>query len=140
MTSQSTGSTLARRVFLVEDHPLTRRGLETLVNYEPDLHVCGEAEDVEEAFVRISALRPDVVIVDLTLKQSNGLDLLPRLRAACPWVRTLVVSMHDQPRWIELALSAGAHGYLTKDECAAQLIHAMRAILEGRPFLTKQVQ
>ena len=138
MTGQSTGNGQAWRVFLVEDNAVVRRGIHLLVGFEPDLVVCGEAEDADEAFAQICDLRPDLAIVDLALKESSGLDLIPRLHVECPQVRILVLSMHDQPRWIELALQAGAEGYLTKDESPDQLIRAIRQVLEGKRFLSQR--
>ncbi len=83
---------------------------------------------------------PDIAIVDLTLKHGSGLDLISQLRDECPRVRILVVSMHDQAQWIVRALRAGAHGYVTKDEGPDQLINALRETLQGRRFLSRQVQ
>jgi DNA-binding NarL/FixJ family response regulator len=140
MTAPSTGAQQARRLFLVEDDPLVRRGYKLLLGLESDLDVCGEAEDADEAFVWIRDLRPDLAVVDLTLRQSNGLDLIRQLREECPQVQVLVVSMHDQTPWIEEALRAGAQGYLPKDECADQLIGAIREVLQGRRFLSPRLQ
>jgi DNA-binding NarL/FixJ family response regulator len=136
MTSQSGGKTNASRVFLVDDHPFVRRGLTVLVNFEPDLEVCGEAADVIPALAGIRDLRPDIAIVDLTLKHGSGLDLISQLRDECPRVRILVVSMHDQAQWIVRALRAGAHGYVTKDESPGQLINALRETLQGKRYLS----
>ena len=138
MTGQPGSNDPAQRVFLVEDNAVVRRGIQLLVEFEPDLVVCGEAEDADEALAKIRDLRPDLAIVDLTLKDSSGLGLIPRLRAECPQVRILVLSMHDQPRWIELALLAGAGGYLTKDESPDQLVHAIRQLLTGQRFLSER--
>jgi len=124
------------RVFLVDDQFCMRRGLSLLVSFEPDLEVCGEAEDAADAFRRICKLRPDVAIVDLELRDSNGLELIERLRVECPDVRILVVTMHDQIASIHGAFRAGAHGYLTKDESAAHLIPALHQILEGRRYFS----
>lgn len=139
MSGQSTGRQQASQIFLVEDHPGVRRGFNLLLSREPDLDVCGEAEDADEAFAQIRDLHPDLAIVDLTLKQSSGLELMAQLRAECPQVRILVVSMHDQSHWIELALRAGAHGFLPKDECPEQLVRAIRQVLEGKRFLSQRV-
>ncbi len=129
----------ASRVFLVDDHPSVRRGMSLLLSFEPSLEVCGEAEDAEDAFAQIRRLAPNLAIVDLTLKRSSGLELILQLRAECPAVKILVVSMHDEARWVELALRAGAQGYLTKDECPDQLVQAIGQVLAGRRFLSQRV-
>jgi len=113
-----------------------RRGLRLLVNLEPDLEVCGEAEDAKEALECLCEQRPDVAVVDLTLKTSSGLDLISRFRARCPQLRILVVTMHDGIDWIRGALQAGADGYLTKDQSAERLICAIRCILAGQQYLS----
>jgi DNA-binding NarL/FixJ family response regulator len=124
----------------VEDNPVVRRGIHLLLSLEPDLVVCGEAEDAEEAFTQICDLRPDIALVDLTLRESSGLDLIPRVCVECPEVRMLVLSMHDQARWIEVALLAGAAGYLTKDESPDLLVHAIRQVLAGRRYLSDRAR
>ena len=129
----------AWRIFLVEDNAAVRRGIHSLVRLEPDLIICGEAEDADAAFLRIRDLRPNLAIVDLSLKRSSGLEIIPQLRVECPLVRILVLSMHDQPPWIELALLAGAHGYLTKEESPDQLIRAIRRVLDGEQFLSERI-
>ena len=136
MTSQSASKANACRVFLVDDHPFVRRGLTVLVDFEPDLEVCGEAEDMIQALAGIRDLRPDIAIVDLSLKNGSGLDLISQLRDECPRVRILVVSMHDQAHWIARALRAGAQGYLTKDESPDELINALRETLRGKRYLS----
>jgi len=138
MSGPSASNGRVWRVFLVEDNAVVRRGIDLLVSFEPDLVVCGEAEDAEDAFAQIRGLRPDLAIVDLALRESSGLELIPRLRVECPRVRILVLSMHDQARWIELALLNGARGYLTKDESSDQLIHAIRQVLAGKRFLSER--
>jgi DNA-binding NarL/FixJ family response regulator len=127
-----------RSVFLAEDNELVRRGFKLLIGLESDLRVCGEADGAEEAFTRIGELHPDVAVVDLTLREGDGLELVARLRLQCPWVRILVVSMHDQLPWISTALYAGAHGYLTKEESSEKLIPAIRRILAGKRFLSER--
>lgn len=139
MTGPASPRSRVWRIFLAEDHPGVIRGFHLLLGFEPDLEVCGEAATPEEAFAGIQALRPDLAIVDLTLKGGSGLELIVRLHLECPRVRVLVVSMHDQSRWIELAFQAGAHGYLTKEESADHLARAIREVLDGKQFLSGRV-
>jgi DNA-binding NarL/FixJ family response regulator len=119
------------RVFLVEDHPLFRRGVAELINQEPDLEVCGEAAGISEAISGIEQLRPDLVIVDISLKGTNGIELLKAMRAREPKLLTLVLSMHDESLYAERALRAGARGYVMKHEAPEQVMAALRKVLRG---------
>ena len=124
------------RVFLVDDHPIVRRGLGSLIALEPDLVVCGEADGRPAALEQIQKLQPDLVMVDLALKNSSGLELVKDLRTQCPKVKVLVFTMHDEPIYAERVLKAGAHGYFTKEEGAEKAVGAIRQVLQGRPYLT----
>jgi DNA-binding NarL/FixJ family response regulator len=124
------------RVLLVDDHALVRRGLADLVGDEPDLEVCGEAEDTSEAVACVAELHPDVVIVDLSLKTGHGLDLIKRLRAHDDGPAVLVLSMHDEALFAERALRAGALGYVNKQEAPAKVIEALRQVLAGKVYLS----
>src|SRR5882724_8409185 len=99
-------------VFLVDDHPLVREWLTNLVNQQPDMAVCGEAESRPEALQKISATGPDVAIVDIALKGSSGLELIKDIIEVCPAMAVLVLSMHDESHYAERALRAGARGYI----------------------------
>ena len=96
------------RVLLVDDHPILRRGLAQMINAEPDLMVCGEAEDAPKAFEAAGALQPDIAIVDISLKTGNGIELIKNLKARYPDLPTLVLSMHDESLYAERALRAAA--------------------------------
>ena len=124
------------RVFLVDDHPIVRRGLGSLIALEPDLVVCGEADGRPAALEQIQKLQPDLVMVDLALKNSSGLELVKDLRTQCPKVKVLVFTMHDEPIYAERVLKAGAHGYFTKEEGAEKAVGAIRQVLQGRAYLT----
>lgn len=124
------------QVFLVDDHPIVRRGLNFLIGLEPDLVVCGEADSRPAALDQIAKLQPDVAVVDLALKNSSGLELVKDLRARFPKVKVLVFSMHDEPIYAERVLKAGAHGYVTKEEGAEKAIEAIRQLLKGKAYLT----
>src|SRR5512137_2204478 len=117
------------RILLVDDHPLVRERLAEIINREPDLTVCGEAEDRHEAIMAILAKRPHLVIVDLTLKNSDGLELIKAVRSRWPKLRMLVVSMHDESLYAERAIRAGALGYITKQEATRKILVAIRRVL-----------
>ncbi len=114
-----------------------------MVGLESDLEVCGQAEEVAAALAAVSLARPDVMVVDLSLPRSSGLDLIKDMRAQFPVVRLLVLSMHDEASVAERAFRAGAHGYAVKRESGPQIIEGIRAVLEGKfyasPSLTAQL-
>lgn len=124
------------RVFLVDDHPIVRRGIQLLVGLERDLTICGQAESAPEALEQIRKLEPDLAVVDLGLKESSGIDLIKDLRVQCPKVKILVFTMHDEPLYAERVLKAGAHGYVTKEEGSEKAIEAIRSVLSGKPYLS----
>jgi DNA-binding NarL/FixJ family response regulator len=127
------------RIFVVDDHPVVRRGLQFMLGVEPNLTVCGEAENGPEALEKIMALEPDAVVVDLALKGSSGLDLIRNLRSQCPKVKLLVFSMHDELFYAERVLRMGAHGYVTKEEGAEKAVEALRTILQGKKYFSQAV-
>lgn len=127
------------RVFLVDDHPIVRRGLHFLIGLEPDLVVCGEADSRSAALEQIPKARPEVVVVDLALKNSSGLELVKDLRERFPKLKVLVFTMHDEPIYAERVLKAGAHGYVTKEEGAEKAVEAIRQVLRGKPYLTGRI-
>jgi len=119
------------RILLVDDHPLVRLSLREVIKREPDLLVCGEAEDRDQALELIESSTPHLAIVDLTLKSSNGMDLIKDIRALHPKVQILVLSMHDETLHAERAIRAGARGYITKQEATKKIMVAIRQILNG---------
>ncbi len=129
-----------RRVFLVEDHPVTRRGLAQLLNCEPDLHVCGEEGAAAKARVRIPGLKPDLVIVDISLEGRSGLELIKDLTASCPRLPILVLSTHDEFLYAERALRAGARGYVMKQESMDHIMKAIRDVLRGELYLSEKAR
>ena len=122
------------RIFLVEDHPQVRRELVALLERSDGFSVCGEAEDAETAFAQITQTLPDLVLLDLSLKNSNGFELLSNLRRLQPDLPVLVLSLHEASLFAERSLQAGAKGYLTKQAAVSQLPVAMRALLTGQMF------
>jgi len=128
---------------LVDDHALVRQGLRALINAEPDLLVLGEGGGQQDALQIIEKTRPKMVIVDITLKEGDGLELLRQITDRWPDIRTLVISMHDESIYAERALRAGARGYIRKVDAAEIVVSAIRSVLAGdiyiRPAITSQI-
>jgi DNA-binding NarL/FixJ family response regulator len=127
------------RVMLVDDHPIVRQGLRRLLDTERDLEVCGEAETAREAKSMIRELQPDVVVVDVSLAQGDGLELVKDARAHYPHLPMLVLSMHDEAIYAERMLSAGANGYIMKHAASEQFLQALRRVLEGGIYVSEAV-
>jgi DNA-binding NarL/FixJ family response regulator len=132
--AKPTTSHRRRRVFIVDDHPMVREWLASLIRQQPDLAVGGEAPDAAGALTAIAAAKPDVVIVDISLEGNSGLDLIRDLRLRHPEIKTLVLSMHDQAAYAARALRAGARGYIMKNESTARVVEAIRQVLSGRIY------
>ena len=134
MTQEEQSATVAERtrVFIVDDHPIVRQGLTQMMNQEADLMVCGEAEDAQNALQAVVDLHPDLVLVDLSLKEGSGLDLIRTLRTRQTMLPILVVSMHDETLYVERALRAGARGYIMKHEATDIMMNAIRRVLRGQ--------
>ncbi len=128
------------RVLLVDDHPVLRKGLTQMINQEPDLVVCGEAEDAAKAFEAVSTLSPDVAVVDISLKHGNGIELIKNVKARYPELAILVLSMHDEALYAERALRAGSLGYIMKEEAIEQVLIAIRRVLAGEIFLSERMK
>ena len=120
----------------MDDHPIVREGLAARIARQPDLSVCGEAEDVADALELVKTTRPDLVIVDLSLKSGQGLDLIKRIPACSENTKTLVSSMYDESLYAERALRAGALGYVNKQEMSEKIIEAIRHVLTGKIYLS----
>jgi DNA-binding NarL/FixJ family response regulator len=123
------------QVVVVEDHPMFREQLVHLIEKEPEMEVCGEADNVGDGVALIREKKPQVVILDITLKNSNGLELLKDLRANGIDVPVLVLSMHEESLYAERALRAGARGYITKSEASSRVLAALREVLRGEVYL-----
>jgi DNA-binding NarL/FixJ family response regulator len=128
-----------KRILIVEDHPIFRMGLADLIQQEKDLLVCGVAEDVKSACKAIAELKPDLVIVDLSLKKSNGFELLHKAKEIDNNLPVLVLSMHDEKIHAERCLCAGARGYINKKEASESVITAIRQIFKGNIFLSENM-
>jgi DNA-binding NarL/FixJ family response regulator len=137
-TSSNIASTaIKHQIMIVDDHPVVRRGLRALLSSEPDVEVCGEADDVEQAIERVGETHPEVVVVDVSLKTGSGIRLIAEIKARCPDVKTLVWSMFDEKLFAERALRAGAAGYINKREPTERLIQAIRMVLRGEVYLSE---
>lgn len=126
------------RVFLVDDHPLVRQALRDAIRQERDIEVCGEADDREEALKGIAAAEPDLAIVDLRLRTSDGLDLIRDIRDHHPKVLSLVLSMQDESMSAERAVRAGARGYVSKQEAPSKIMEAVRKVLGGEIYWSEK--
>lgn len=124
------------RILIVDDHPLVRLGFSQLLSDEADLQVCGEAESVAEALQLVEDLEPDLLVVDISLKGTSGLELIKQLRSRRPHLPMLVCSMHDESLFAERALRAGARGYIGKREAPDDLVTAVRAVHAGKRYLS----
>src|SRR3954454_16443534 len=127
------------RVLLVDDHPVVRRGLALMIDAEPDLTVCGEAENYEQAVASIDRCKPDVAVVDISLGGRSGIDLIKDVRGKKPDLPVLVLSMHDESLQAERALRAGAKGYIMKREATAKVIEAIRKVLRGGIYVSERI-
>ena len=126
----------AKRIVIVDDHPLFRKGLEEMIHSEGTFAVCGEAGNAAEAMEVIRKLNPDLAIVDLSLPGANGIELIKNVRAEFAKLPILVLSMHDESLYALRALRAGAEGYVMKHEAMANVIQAIREVFNGRPYLS----
>lgn len=124
------------RILLVDDHAVVRYGIAQLINRESDLMVCGEAEEASKALGTITSLKPDLVIADISLKDSSGLELMRNIKAQDPKLPVLVVSAHDESIYAEIAFRAGALGYLMKDQALERIIPAIRRVLSGSIYVS----
>src|SRR2546428_9030505 len=126
-----------KRIVIVVDHPLFRKGLEQLINSSDDaFNICGEAGDAAEGMAVIRQLKPDLVIVDLSLPGANGIELIKNIRAEFEKLPVLILSMHDESLYALRGLRAGAQGYVMKQEALENVINAIREVLAGRPYLS----
>lgn len=126
-----------RKVLIVDDHPLVREWLANLINQQADLAVCGEATTATQAMQAVAGLKPHVAIVDISLKDSSGIELVKDLRGLHPELVVLVLSMHEESLYADRALRAGARGYIMKRETTRKVIEALRTILAGKFYLSE---
>jgi DNA-binding NarL/FixJ family response regulator len=128
------------RLYLVEDHPLTREGFAQLLNFEPDLHVCGQAGSAATALAEIPRAKPHLVVVDISLAGTSGIQLIKDILARHTGMAILVVSTHEELLYAERALRAGARGYIMKHEPTEEVMKAIRKVLRGGVYLSERMQ
>ncbi|HEY3638346.1 MAG TPA: response regulator transcription factor [Rhizomicrobium sp.] len=133
-------NTRPSKVFLVDDHPLLREGLAGLINRSPEIKICGEAEGAVEALEGICRTKADAAIVDLSLKEGSGIELIKAIRSRSPGTAVLVLSMHDERRYAERCIRAGARGYVMKAELATKVVDALRDILSGKLHISEEMR
>jgi DNA-binding NarL/FixJ family response regulator len=139
MKDQAKGQKTKTKVFLVDDHPLVRTGIAQLINKEPDMIVCGEAEDAPDALKGISVSKPDLVTVDISLRGYNGIELIKNIKSLHPELPILVLSMHEEGVYAQRALRAGALAYVMKQEAPDKVLLAIRRILNGDIYVSEKV-
>jgi DNA-binding NarL/FixJ family response regulator len=127
------------RVFIVDDHALFRKGLTVMINSEPDMEICGEAEDCAVATQKILQLKPDLVVSDISLRGNSGIELIKNIKAAEPQIQVVVLSMHDESIYALRVLRVGAKAYVMKQDSATAVLDAIRAIRRGQLFVSERV-
>jgi DNA-binding NarL/FixJ family response regulator len=134
-------SAVARKtIFVVDDHPVVRDGYARLITNQPDMELAGETGDATMALQMIEKAKPDLVLLDLSLKSGNGLELCKQIDTRFPDVKILVVSMHDETLYAERVLRAGADGYVNKAEATRKLIEAIREVMSGKYYLSPRMR
>jgi DNA-binding NarL/FixJ family response regulator len=136
---RKTPAAARKKIFIVDDHPMMREGLAQLIAQQGDLIVCGEADDAGTALNQIEKLKPDLALVDITLRSTNGLELMKDLRIRVPAVAILVISMHDESLYAERVLRAGGRGYIMKQEGGKKLMEAIRHVLSGKTYVSEKI-
>ena len=130
---------MKHRILIVDDHPLYREGLRRFIESQPNLTCCGEADSAAKAIQLVSEFRPELVILDLRLQRSDGMELIKNLVPDFPHLRLLILSQGDETVHAELALRAGAHGYIMKEEATDELLNAINVVLSGELYVSKRL-
>jgi DNA-binding NarL/FixJ family response regulator len=128
------------RIILVEDHPIVRQGLAQLINHQPGLSVVGETDTAAKALELVRANKPDLVVLDVSLPKTNGLELIKQLKSEKPTLPMLVISMHDETLYAERALRAGARGYVMKKEPSEKMLLAINRVLKGEIYVSDRMK
>ena len=137
--SQKKQTKTKRRILIVDDHPLLREGIARLLNDQPDLMVCGEAEDRAAALEAADTGQPDLAVVDISLKDQSGLELIKDFKVRFPHLLILALSVHDESIYAERALRAGARGYVMKREASEKVLEAIRSVLDGKVYISSRI-
>ena len=129
---------MAYRIFIVDDHDIIREGLKTILRRQPDYEVIGEAKDGEEALEKVSSLKPDILLLDITMPRKTGLEIIEQVLKKSPSTRILIISVHKANAYVLKALQSGVKGYLSKENAADDLLQALRKIVSGQVYLDAQ--
>ena len=140
MNKKSKTSEKKHRVLILDDHPIIRQGLMQLINQQEDLEVCGEAANADQAFAALETVKPDIVIVDISLDGPNGIEFIKAAKEPYPEMLFLVHSMHDETLYAERALRAGARGYIMKQEATEKVMVAIRRVLSGGIYVSEKME
>ncbi len=130
---------MSLRIFLIDDHPIVREGIRRLIDRETDMMLCGESDGTEDVVLATRDLAPDIVILDLSLPNSNGLDLIQDIRAQIPVQKILILSMHDEKLYAARAIRAGAMGYIMKQEASKKVVEGLRTVASGRVYVSPDI-
>jgi two-component system response regulator NreC len=133
--AESPGGSATIRLVVVDDHAVVRQGLRLMLDAEADLEVLAEAANAADAVERVTALQPDVLLLDITMPGGGGIGALERIRKASPATRVLMLTMHDDPEYLRVALVSGAAGFILKNAAGAELLSAIRTVHEGRTYV-----
>jgi DNA-binding NarL/FixJ family response regulator len=128
-----------RKIFIVDDHPIVRKGLAQMIDQDPDLVVCGEADGAQSALESLKKCKPDLIIVDISLQGVDGIELIKTIKTRYENLPALVVSMHDESLFAERALRVGARGYIMKQEAIEKMMEAIRKVLRGELYISDKV-
>lgn len=139
MSDQPAPSSTKHRVLIVEDHPMFRERLATLINRDLGMAVCGETDNIRSAEDLIATVKPDIAIVDITLRGSSGLELVKNLKAQRITLPILILSMHEESLYAERAIRAGARGYVSKNEAASKVVDAIKKVLGGEIYVSAHI-
>jgi len=140
MAQSKVAGDLTVNILVVDDHPMVREGISNCLAGQPDLTLCGEAADIKEALEKIDESCPDLVIVDISLKNGNGIDLIRKIRARSSRIKTLVYSMFDESAYADRALGAGALGYVNKQDPPEKLLEGIRQVLDGKIYISEAMR
>lgn len=139
MSEKQKKAASTKKILIVDDHPMMREGLAQLIGNERDLKVCGEAENAREALEKISELKPDLILVDITLPDKNGLELIKDIEALHPGTEVIVISMHDEALYAERVLRAGGRGYIMKQAGGKKILEGIRQVLAGKIYVSEKM-
>jgi DNA-binding NarL/FixJ family response regulator len=139
MSSKKVPGRTRKKLLIIDDHPMMRQGLAQLINNESDLEVCAEAENGRQAMDAISTAHPDLVLLDITLPDKNGLELIKDIQSLYPGLSVLVISMHEESLYAERVLRAGGRGYIMKQEGGRKLMEAIRRVLDGKIYVSERM-